>query len=88
MKPTKACATRTREFFQFSHTLSILPHIQSNGEKIQVQDFVFLTSELKPTHNFSLENMFLFLFLRHFIFPHICHLNRGQPKSQTLSLTV
>ena len=28
------------------------------GGKIQVQNFVFLTSELKSTHNFSLENMF------------------------------
>ena len=28
------------------------------GEKIQVQNFVFLTSELKSTHNFSLENVF------------------------------
>ena len=58
MRPTKACATTTREFSQFSHTLSILPHVQTNGGKIQVQNFVFLTSELKSTYNFSLENMF------------------------------
>ena len=32
------------------------------GEKIQVQNFVFLTSELKSTHNFSLENMFCSIF--------------------------
>ena len=58
MRPTKACATTTREVSQFSHTLRILSPVQSNGGKIQVQKFVLLTSELKSTHNFSLENMF------------------------------
>ena len=32
-RPTKACATTTHEFSQFSHTLSILPPVQSNGGK-------------------------------------------------------
>ena len=58
VKPTKTCATTMREFSQFYHTLNILPPVQSNGGKIYVQNFVFLTSELKSTHNFSPENMF------------------------------
>ena len=33
MRLTKACATTTPEFSQFSHTLSILPPVQSNGRK-------------------------------------------------------
>ena len=52
MKPTKACATTTHEFSQFC------PLYNPMREKIQVQNFVFLTSELKSTHNFSLEIMF------------------------------
>ena len=44
----------------FPNFLTLLPPVQSNGggREIQVQTFVFLTSELTSTHNFSLENMF------------------------------
>ena len=51
-------------FFQnYFFTINIYhifdPHcpVQVNGENFQVQNFVLLTSELKSTLNFSLENL-------------------------------
>ena len=43
--------------------------VQVNGENFQVQDYVFLTSEMKSTLNFSLENMFCFIFWPFLFFP-------------------
>ena len=59
MRPKKHVLQRRVNFPNFPTLFkSILPHVQSNGGKIEVQNFVFLTSELKSVHNLSLENMF------------------------------
>ena len=56
----------------FTHFYYIFdPHcpVQVNRENFQVQNFAFLTSELKSTLNFSLENI-IFYILANFFFSH------------------
>ena len=47
-----------KDFPNFPTLQSFCPLYNPMGGGIQVQNFVFLTSELKSTHNFSVENMF------------------------------
>ena len=46
------------DFPNFPTLQAFCPLYNPMGGKIQVQNLVFLTSELKSTHNFSLENIF------------------------------
>ena len=52
----------TINFGHFKPNFGHICPVQVNGGNFQVQDYVFLTSEMKSTLNFSLENMFCFIF--------------------------
>ena len=68
-------------FFFFFYDFYIFdPHcpVQVNGENFQVQNFAFLTSELKSTLNFSLENISYSVFWPTFFFHTKCLRNPGQ----------
>ena len=56
-------------FTHFYHIFDPLCPVQVNGENFQFQNFVFLTSELKSTLIFSLENI-IFYILANFFFSH------------------
>ena len=77
-RPTKACATTTREFSQFSNTLSILSPVQSYGGKNSSSKFCISDFRIEIYTQFWSRKHVLFLFLRHFTFPHIWQSNRGQ----------
>ena len=60
-------------FTHFYHIFDPLCPVQVNGENFQVQIFAFLTSELKSTLNFSLENISYSIFWPTFFFtPNVC----------------
>ena len=59
----------TINFGHFKLNFGHICPVQVNGENFQVQDYVFLTSEMKSALNFSLENMFCFKFWPFFISP-------------------
>ena len=54
----------TINFGHFKPNFGHICPVQVNGGnfQVQLQDYVFLTSEMKSTLNFSLENMFCFIF--------------------------
>ena len=65
----------------FTHFYRIFdPHfpVQVNGENFQVQNFVFLTSELKSTLNFCLENILYSIFWPTFFSTTKCPRNLGR----------
>ena len=76
------CNNNERIFPIFRHFKHFAPCTIQWGE-IQVQNFVFLTSELKSTHNFSLENMFYSCFWDTSYFHTFG--NQVRVRSQTLS---
>ena len=59
----------TINFGHFKPNFGHICPVQINGRNFQVQDYVFLTSEMKSALNFSLENMFYFKFWPYFISP-------------------
>ena len=59
----------TINFGHFKLNFGHICSVQVNGGNFQVQDYVFLTLEMKSALNFSLENMFCFKFWP-FLFPH------------------
>ena len=76
----------TINFDHFKPNFGHICPVQVNGGNFQVQDYVFLTSEMKSTLNFSLENMFCFIFWP-FLFFHPFS-SQTQLESRTLSYTM
>ena len=76
----------TINFGHFKPNFRHICPVQVNGGNFQVQDNVFLTSEMKSTLNFSLENMFCFIFWP-FLFFHPFG-SQTRLESRTLSYTL
>ena len=63
-------------FTHFYHIFDPLWFVQVNGENFQFQNFVFLTSELKSTLIFSLENIIFYILANFFFFTPNVHKTR------------
>ena len=59
--------------------------VQVNGENFQAQNFVFLTSELKSTLNFRLENI-IFIFWQTFLFSQYWPQNVSQSLNSVINI--
>ena len=60
----------TINFGHFKPNFGHICPVQVNGGNFQVQDYVFLTSEMKSTLNFSLESILYSIFWPIFFFSH------------------